>query len=75
MSDEPTQTRETIIRLDGRSVEQEGVACVLLYWFGPQIEIVAIEADGGDVSVLLSKDQARSLVQALEAALDERSSR
>jgi hypothetical protein len=72
MSDEPAPTREMIVRIDGVSVEQEGAASVLLYWLGPQIEIVAIEAHGGDVSLLLSKDQARCLVQALEAALDDR---
>ena len=73
MSNEPARTREIIVQIDGVSVEQAGTASVLLYWLGPQIEIVAIEADGGDVSILLSKDQAASFVQALAAALDERS--
>jgi hypothetical protein len=67
-------SREPIISLAGPSGEEEGDAHLLVYRLGSQIEMVVTEENGADSSVLLSEEQARELVCALTAALNQRAS-
>jgi hypothetical protein len=68
---EPNKSRELVVSLTGLSVEEKGDAHLLVYRLGSQIEIVVIEENGADASVLLFEEQARAIASALRANLDK----
>jgi hypothetical protein len=63
--------RNLIIRLDGKDLDA-GNSALLVYLLGGEVELVISERKGADAVVVLSREQARDLAQALTVALDAR---
>ena len=61
--------RKLIIRLDGQN-HDAGNSSLLVYLLNGKLEVVASEEHGADAVVILSREQAQSLIRALMVAAD-----